>query len=137
MNWPARSLDEIEGVDWGEPSYPSFVVTNGHKLRKKPLRDFTPEDLRFMLVQQISLAILMPMALDVLEVTPFVGGDMYEGALLNAALRVDPRFWKDHSQLWFRLNVVAAAIESMKTTLEEELLPALAAFQTAQPQAGM
>ena len=64
LDWPDQTLDQLEGVDWGEPTYSSYVVTNTHRLRKKPLREFTPEDLRFMLGQQISLPILMPMALD-------------------------------------------------------------------------
>ena len=75
--WPDKTLTQLEGEDWGEPTYPSYVVTNSHRLRYKPLREFTAEDLRFMLTQQNSLPVLMPMALDVLEVDPFVGGDMY------------------------------------------------------------
>jgi hypothetical protein len=77
--WPDQTLTQLEGEDWGEPTYPSYVVTNSHRLRYKPLREFTAEDLRFMLGQQNSLPILMPMALDVLDADPFSGGDMYEG----------------------------------------------------------
>jgi CDI immunity proteins len=88
--WPEQTLTQLEGHDWGEPNFPSYVVTNGHRLRYKPLREFTAEDLRFMLGQQISLATLMPMALDVLElVDPFTGGDMNHGTLLYNALKVD------------------------------------------------
>jgi CDI immunity proteins len=91
--WSEETLTQLEREDWVEPSYPSYVVTNSHRLRYKPLRDFTPEDLRFMLGQQISLPILMPMALDVLElVDPFAGGDMNRGTLLYNALKVDVRF---------------------------------------------
>jgi hypothetical protein len=128
-----QTLDQLEGVEWGEPTFDSHVVTNAHRLRRKPLREFTPEDLRFMLGQQISLPILMPMALDVLERDPFAGGDMYPGALLVNALKVHPDFWQQHPDLWYRLNVVAADIESMARTLEEELLPAAREFRAAQP----
>lgn len=94
--WPDQTLEQLEGEDWGEPAYPSCVVTNSHRLRKKPLREFTAEDLRFMLGQQISLPISMPMALDVLElVDPFAGGDMNQGTLLLNALKVDKQFWQD------------------------------------------
>lgn len=105
--WPAQTLTELEGKDWGETTYPSYVVTNSHALRYEPLRDFTAEDLRFMLGQQNSLPILMPMALDWLElVDPFAGGDMYQGALLNMALAIDPQFWRAHPRLWYRMGVV-------------------------------
>ncbi|MBX6312194.1 MAG: hypothetical protein IRY99_04645 [Isosphaeraceae bacterium] len=111
-------------------------MTHAHRLRKKPLKELTPEDLRFMLGQQISLPILMPMALDVLERDPFVGGDMYPGALLNAALRVDPEFWWAHPRLWYRLNAVTADIDGMARLLEEELIPAAEAFREAEPSRG-
>jgi hypothetical protein len=133
LGWPDQTLDQLEGVDWGEPTYPSYVVTNSHGLRKKPLRDFTQEDLRFMLGQQISLSILMPMALDILEAEPWAAGDMYPGALLNMALRVDVKFWREHPHLWYRLSGVSADIDSMVSLLDEDLLPAVKAFRAAEP----
>ena len=45
--WPEQTLPQLEDDDWGEPTYPSYVVTNSHQLRDKPLREFTAEDLRF------------------------------------------------------------------------------------------
>jgi hypothetical protein len=133
--WPEQTLTQLDGDDWGEPTYPSSVVTNSHRLRNKPLRQFTAEDLRFMLGQQISLSILMPMALDVLEVEPFAAGDMYPGALLNVALTVDPQFWREHPRLWYRMSVVLVDVHAMRTLLEQELLPAAAAFEALRPEA--
>ncbi len=98
--WSEKTLTQLEGEDWGEPDYPSYVVTNSHRLRHKPLREFTAEDLRFMLGQQISLPVLMPMALDVLElVAPFAGGDPNRGTLLYSSLKVDKRFWQEYPEL--------------------------------------
>lgn len=132
--WPDQTLTQLEGEDWGEPTYPSYVVTNSHRLRYKPLREFTAEDLRFMLTQQISLSILMPMALDVLEADPFAGGDMYEGALLNMAVRVAPEFWRDHPRLWYRLDAVLLVASQLHETLEQEVFPAAVAFEAARPE---
>lgn len=132
--WPAQTLTQLEGDDWGELDYESYVVTNGHRLRHKPLREFTPEDLRFMLGQQISLPTLMPMALDVLElVDPFTGGDMSHGTLLYNALKVDKRFWHDHPRLWHRMNAVLADLYSFREFIERELLPAAEEFTAAGP----
>jgi hypothetical protein len=132
--WPEQTLTQLEGDDWGEPDYPSYVVTNSHRLRHKPLREFTAEDLRFMLGQQISLPTLMPMALDVLEVEPFAGGDMSHGALLGMALQVDPQFWRDHPRLWYRMRVVLVDVHAMRELLDQELLPAAAAFESHRPE---
>jgi hypothetical protein len=131
-----KTLDELEGVDWGEPTYSSYVVTNSHRLRKKPLREFTPEDLRFMLGQHISLPILMPLALDVLEQNPFTGGDGSYGTLLYNALKVDWRFWQERSELWYRLNTVPTDLYSLREFMEQELFPAAEAFKVAEPGTG-
>jgi hypothetical protein len=135
MNWSDQTLDQLEGVDWGEPTFSSYVVTNAHQLRKKTLREFTPEDLRFMLGQQISLPILMPMALDLLETNPFTGGDMSPGSLLCNALRVEPQFWRAHSDLWYRLNAIVVDVDlhELREFIERELIPAAGRFQEDQP----
>jgi hypothetical protein len=129
--WPDLTLTQLEGQDWGEPTYPSYVVTNSHRLRYKPLRDYSPEDLRFMLGQQISLPILMPMALDVLEADPFAGGDMQKGALLHMAVRVAPQFWRDHPQLWYRLDMVLLVARQLHEVLERGVFPAADALEAA------
>lgn len=55
---------------WGELTFESHVVKTCHTLRKKPLELFMIEDLRIMIGQQISLRILLPLALEQLEVDP-------------------------------------------------------------------
>ncbi len=128
--WSQQTLTEIEGDDWGEPTYPSYVVTNSHRLRHTPLREFTAENLRLMIGQQNSLPLLMPMAIDVLEVDPFAEGDLYPGALLKMAIMVDSQFWNDHPQLWYRMDGILAGIRSDPELSQSGLLPAILAFQT-------
>ena len=41
-----NTLEQLDKEDWGKPPYDSHLVTTCYKLRKKPLRDFTTEDLR-------------------------------------------------------------------------------------------
>jgi hypothetical protein len=130
VNWPEQTLTQIENEDWGEPEWQSYVVTNSHRLRHKPLREFTAEDLRFMLGQQISLPLLMPMALDVLElIDPFAGGDMNQGTLLYNALKVDRRFWEKYPRLWHRMNVVLVDLYSFRDFIEKDILPAAEKFK--------
>jgi hypothetical protein len=132
--WPTQTLTELEGDDWGPPTYPSYVVTTCHKLRYKPLKDFTAEDLRLMLGQQISLPILMPMALDVLElVDPFAGGDMNRGTLLLHALTIDKSFWQEHPKHRYRMTVILVDLYAMQEMIEKELMPAAEAFKLSKP----
>jgi hypothetical protein len=94
-----KSLQELEGKDWGEPTYDSHLVVECHRLRRVPLREFTAENLRIMIGQQIGLLWLVPLALGLLERDPFAEGDFYKGDLLAAVLRVDASFWQNHPRL--------------------------------------
>lgn len=89
----SKSLEEIEGIVWGEPeAEASALVRQCHLLRKVPLRELRDDDLRLLLGQQIGSHSLMPLALDRLLENP-LAGDLYPGDLLNAVLRTDPDYW--------------------------------------------
>lgn len=133
FDWPSLSLEQLERDVWGKPDYDSYLVSTCHRLRNKPLREFTVEDLRIMLGQQISLPILMPMAIEVLEQKPFAAGDYYRGDLLNNALRVDPKFWKKHPKLWHRIDTIACEVDQLVRMSQELLIPAWKEFQKAYP----
>ena len=91
-----RSLQELEHADWGEPTYGSHLVTTVHRLRRVPLRQFSVEDLRIMIGQNVGLQYLIPLALEELRRDPLVQGDFYPGDLLKSVLSADPEFWRNH-----------------------------------------
>jgi hypothetical protein len=47
----SKTLEELDGQDWGQPNFDSYVVTACHRLRKKPVREFEEEDFRVLLGQ--------------------------------------------------------------------------------------
>jgi CDI immunity proteins len=94
-----RSLQDLEGVDWGEPNYESSLVIECHRLRRLPLKDFKVENLQRMIRQQIGLPFLVPLALRELRERPHADGDLYEGALLNAVLHIEAAFWNTKPDL--------------------------------------
>ncbi len=94
-----KSLQELEGKDWGEPIFDSYLVTECHRLRRVPLCEFNAENLRIMIGQDIGLPHLVPMALDLLRADPFTAGHFYEGDLLVAVLKVETAFWMEHPVL--------------------------------------
>jgi hypothetical protein len=52
MNFDRRkTLTELEGQDWGPPTFDSHIVTTIHRLRYVPLEQFAVEDLRICIVQ--------------------------------------------------------------------------------------
>ena len=85
----SKTLEQLEGFDWGELNFPSSLVTTCHRLRRKPIDEFTTEDLRIMIGQNFGLEHLLPRAMDVLRDDPIAAGDFYEGDLIQAVLRCD------------------------------------------------
>jgi hypothetical protein len=62
-----QTLEQIEQKVWKEPRDALSLVTTCHLLRKKPLKEFTTEDLRIMIGQNFNLDILIPLAMERLE----------------------------------------------------------------------
>jgi len=91
-----KSLQELEQSDWGEPTYDS------------PLREFTVEDLRIMIGQNVGLPHLVPVALGRLRKDPLAEGDFYPGDLLKSMLTADPTFWREHPQWRDELKEIAS-----------------------------
>jgi hypothetical protein len=104
-NWQFKSLDSLEKTNWPIDDTTNLIkrVTT---LRKVPLNEFTTEDLRLMIGQDVGLTYLIPLALERLEEYAFVEGDFYEGDLLVYVSRIDPSFWDRNPQLKQRLNDV-------------------------------
>jgi hypothetical protein len=102
------TIEDLEDDRWGEPDYSSHVVGECHRLRKVRLRLFTIENLRIMLGQNIGSRYLVPIALEHLEVEPFVEGDFYPGDLLCNVLSLPRSFWADNPSLRDRAGAVAA-----------------------------
>lgn len=121
----AKTLDELEAVDWGEPTFPSGLFIECHRLRKVPLEEFTTGDLRIMIGQKISLEYLVPIALKELSNDPFLMGNRYRGDLLVNVLNVPNTFWEQYQHLYWELNDVLTEIENFKDTLDEEIMPHL------------
>ena len=54
----------LDAPAWGPaPAEATYLVRRCHEVRNKPLDEFTVEDLRLMIGQQIALQHLVPLAL--------------------------------------------------------------------------
>jgi len=102
----SKNLEQLENNVWEEPGYPSYLVTTIHSLRKKPLKDYTIEDLRISIGQNCNLEYLIPIALERLKENILAEGHYYKGDLLNNVLNSDPEFWKKNQVLWSSFNTL-------------------------------
>jgi CDI immunity proteins len=103
-NWRQKTIENLEKNNWGEPTYGSYLVTRCHELRKMPLENFTTEDLRIMIGQQIGLDFLIPLAIETLTKDLFAEGDFFEGDLLKNVLTIDIVFWHQNEKYWNEIN---------------------------------
>ncbi len=122
------TLQSLENNDWGQPTNTTGLVKDCHRLRRKPLAQFTPSDCRDMLAQNISLEYLVPLALTWLTDNPFIEANYYHGDLLLSLLRIEPQFWQSHPHHWWEVTHLIMNAEFLSEMLENEILPAAAAF---------
>lgn len=119
------TINQLERYTLPEPRLDSYVASTCHRLRNKPVAEFTTEDLRFMIGQEVGLEWLLPIALEQLEHDPFVEGDLYPGDLLVSVLRIRGGYWQGRAALRSR-------VESMLRTLQnapDEVTPAIEQFR--------
>ena len=117
------SLEELERAVWPEPEYQSHLVKTCHALRKIPLQELTVEHIRMLLAQKIGLEYLLPMAIECLEENPWCSGNFYDGDLLGAVLHIDVAFWREHSDMLYRLSDVMSRAQSNVKLYHEEISP--------------
>ncbi|WP_228717892.1 contact-dependent growth inhibition system immunity protein [Kitasatospora acidiphila] len=73
------SLEELERDRWStRAAGETRLMATVRELRRKPIGDLTVEDMRLLIKQDVGLADLLPLAVEVLRVDPLAEGDMYE-----------------------------------------------------------
>lgn len=119
MDERAQTLEQLEGEDWGEPEYNSYLVRTIHALRRKPIGEFTVEDLRIALGQKVGMTFLTSLALDRLETDPFAEGHLYPGDLLVSVMGLPHEYWMTHPTEADRMASIADRVASELADREE------------------
>src|SRR5438093_641141 len=114
-----KTLDELEGAWHAAPEYTSYLISRCHALHKTPLSQFTVEDLRIMIGQEIGLQFLIPLALQELQSNPLAEGDYYPGDLLANVLAVPPLFWRDRPELRAQLVNILSQLSQVPKELSD------------------
>ncbi|MFF4809188.1 contact-dependent growth inhibition system immunity protein [Micromonospora chersina] len=105
------TIEQLERDVWPDPGPDaSFLVRRCTELRRKPLAEFTVEDLRIMLGQEIGVPALLPLAVEVLLREPLAGGDYHPGDLLRTVLRLPDSAWSNLRSERERLASVLALV---------------------------
>jgi len=82
-----------------------------------------------MIGQNIGLYYLLPLAIEHLAENPLASGDFYPGDLLKNVVSIDLSFWREYPDFWWKVEEIVGEVESIKKTIDEELLPAVEVFR--------
>jgi hypothetical protein len=121
-NWKSKTLESLEKMIWPpvDPGESTYLIRTCNSRRKKPLQDFTTEDLRIMIGQNIGLKYLIPIAIETLESNILADGDYFEGDLLQSVLKSDKRYWEVEKENWQKVckifNSNTKVLEEFDTT---------------------
>jgi contact-dependent growth inhibition (CDI) system CdiI-like immunity protein len=107
------TIESLEGKVWPEPEWQSGLVLTAHALRKKPLDEHSPNDLRVAFNEDIGTQFLKARVLEVLAESP-TAGDLFDGDLIRSVMR-SRQFREDDS---FRKKIVELAVAALKMELD-------------------
>ena len=82
------TIESLEGKVWPEPEWAVLPRSHRASLRKKPLDELTPNDLRVAFNEDIGADFLKERVLEVLREDP-AAGDVFDGDLVLAAMGSD------------------------------------------------
>lgn len=96
----SQSLQELEGVDWGEPATAETpMIGRVLSLRRKRLKDLTNGEVRLAVGQKVGLPIILEVAIARLRADPLLEADYYPGDLLAALVQIDEDAWGSRTAL--------------------------------------
>jgi hypothetical protein len=102
-----KTIEQLEGEQWGEPTYDSYVVKTSHSLRTKPLGTLSDEEIRLALSQDNGVRWVLPLAVTKLRENPMCEGIHYPGDLMAAALRLPKTAWDRFPEVRTELQALA------------------------------
>ena len=114
-----KTLEQLEGHAWGAPNFPSHVVKECHRIRRKRIADFTNEELRLAISQQMGLTYLLPLAIERLNADPLTAGDYFVGDLLGAVLRVPKNTWVAWAEGGAAMQRVVERFFALSSTMDD------------------
>ena len=124
-----KSLEQIENSIWPEQAGSTSLMTRCLQLRKIPLSELTPSDLRLLISQKIGLAHILPIALATLQMDPLIETDYYRGDLLSAILGLPDDIWDEDPDSNNMMVEVKDELAIMLETVKDEIMPKLSTFE--------
>jgi hypothetical protein len=140
--WLRRSLEQLEGSRWGDPSPGDTpLVTDCMQLRRVPVGELTLGNMRRLLLQDIGSKFLARRVVPLLQKDPFAKADLYPGDLLSALSHAIIAGWQPDPEMIVAIRPVLnkasailqrAEVDSGQRKLKDDVRSALAALDKVQ-----
>lgn len=96
----SKSLQELEGADWGDPeTAETTMIGRVLALRRRPLKDLSNGEVRLAITQQVGFPFVLELAIERLRPDPLLEADFYPGDVLAALVRLDEQDWAGRNDL--------------------------------------
>lgn len=99
-------------------NYSSSIQLRSYKLYTTRISDYTTDDVRFMIIQQLGLKYLVPIALNYLKEDLLLETGYYEGDLLHSVLIIPKKFWEKNLILYSEVYKILLASRDVLTKLD-------------------
>lgn len=114
----SKSLNELEGVDWGPPLINSVTASQIHEARATSLESLRLDQLKTLVDHGLGCKYLLGIALDALTADPLVQAKFFPGDLLESVLKIKAGNWPPESVE--RMRLLLKTISDQFETLESE-----------------
>lgn len=106
-----RTLDDLDPPRWpAPPPEATRLVRTVHALRRVPLGELGPAELRTLVAQRVGLAYVLPLAVRELLADPLLDAYFYPGDLLLTVVGAPASAWALLPDLAARLRAQVAAL---------------------------
>lgn len=116
-----KSLKELENKVINEPVNATSLTQAVYRLWNVPVKEYSVDDLRLMIGQNVGLKYLIPFAIEKLNENPFVEGDYYPGDLLVSVLSVEKSFWESHPQFYYETAEIIAGLPDVLKDINDSI----------------
>jgi len=115
-----KTLEELEGNVWPSlTEYPTQMVQKSYELRKIPISELKPGELRLLLTQNIGNEFLVPLAIKLLSENILIEAEYFSGDLLLSVIKSDTSFWKSNSEMLEKMkSMIRYYIDDIKESNE-------------------
>ncbi|MFD3838156.1 contact-dependent growth inhibition system immunity protein [Streptomyces sp. NPDC058642] len=119
----SRSLEELEGQRWPDPSEDTPMVKNVHELRRRPIGELQPHELARLIGQDVGLPWLLPVAVGILRdgAPRQAAGGWYDDDLLSAVVTRRPEVWACAPELARELKETVAVLVDLSRYVKPEV----------------